>query len=74
MIGTGALYVSMGQIEEILLGLQDGGTGVIQIQKRLQIFKVVGGTHFFDAGIRQADTVFPGQLEHHFRLQRAFDV
>lgn len=74
VVSPSALDVGGGQVEEVLLGLQHGGTGVVEVEKRLQIGKLVGGAHLVHRRTRQLDAVTLGEREHHFGLERTLDM
>ena len=74
IVSPRALDVGGGQVEEVLLGLQHGSTGVVEVEEGLQIGKLVGGAHFLHRSVRQGDAVLAGEREHHFRLERTLDV
>lgn len=69
-----ALQVGPGQVVEILLGAQHVGTGVIQVEKLLQVIEGIGRTQGLDIGPGQGDLVAFGQGEQQLGLQRAFQV
>ena len=74
IVGNGPINIRAGQIIKILFSLQDSSTGVIQIQKRLQIGELVGGADCFHAVVWQRDLIAACQCKHHFRFQRTFDM
>ena len=63
------LEIGPGQIVEILLGYQYLRTGVVNIQERLQVAKVISTTNVLDTGIRKLDAISLGQLHHQLGLQ-----
>ena len=74
IVSPRALYISVGQVEEVLFGLQHGGAGVVEVEKGLQITELVSRSNGLDRLVGKCDAVALGQGEHHFRLQRAFDM
>jgi hypothetical protein len=73
-IGLGAQKVGPGHVKEILLGNQDSGSGVIQVQKGLQVGELIGGVQAGLIGIGQRNVIALGQLEDQVRFQRAFNM
>ena len=73
-IGDGAFHIGRGEIVKILLVEQHAHSGVVQIEKRLQVGKVIRGLQVIDGGIRQIDPVAPGDFEHQLGLETAFDM
>ncbi|MNT06628.1 hypothetical protein D3C72_1413050 [compost metagenome] len=74
VVGDGALDVVHGHVEEIFLGQQHAGAGVVDVQERLQVGKGVGGAQRLHAGVGQRHLVALGEPEDQFRLKRAFDM
>ncbi|MCY1225920.1 hypothetical protein D9M72_381320 [compost metagenome] len=74
VVGDGALDVVHGHVEEIFLGQQHAGAGVVDVQERLQVGKGVGGAQRLDAGVGQRHLVALRQPEDQFRFKRAFDM
>ena len=68
------LEIGPGHVEEVLLGLQHTGAGVIDIEKTLQVGEGIGRTQCLDIGIRQGNPVAPGQRKNQLRLKAALDM
>ena len=69
-----ALQIGERQIVEILLGEQHRHALVIDVEKILQVAKLVGCAHRFDRVVGQLDAVAARQREHQLRLEAALDV
>ena len=74
VVVSGPSEISQGQLIEVLLVPQHLHALVVQVEELLQIGKAVGRAQFVDGAVRDPDGVTSRQLEHHLRLQRAFDV
>ncbi len=48
--------------------------GVVEVEERLQVGKLVRGADFVDRGIGQGDRVLLREREHQLGLERALDV
>ena len=68
------LQIGIRQVEKILLVPQHRRALIINIQKRLQVVKLVGGAHFFHALIRNGNVIALRDLKHQFGLESAFNV
>ena len=68
------LQIGIRQIEKILLVPQHRRACIINIQKRLQVVKLVGGAHFFHALIRNGNVIALRDLKHQFGLESAFNM
>ena len=68
------LKIRAGQIVKIRLVQQYAGTGIINIQKRLQIVKIISLPYRIDIFIRNRYMVTLGDFKHQFRLKRPFDM
>ena len=73
-VGRGAFEVGAGHVEEVLLVQQHAGTGVVDVEKALQVAEGVGGAQRIDAGVAQRHAVALRELEDQLGLQRAFNV
>ncbi len=69
-----AQQVGPGQVEEILFLDQHVGALVVNIEKRLQVGKLVRGAYFVGTGKRDFDLVAPRQLEHQLGFEAALDM
>ena len=67
-----ALQICPGQVVIILLTLQHLHPRIINIEKRLQIVKLIGLPERSYIGIRQADLIAAGNFKHQLGLKRAF--
>ena len=74
IVRRGAAEVGEGEVVEVLLRLQHGGPGVIDVEEVLQVGEGVGRAHRLDVREGDLDPVAPGEGEHLLRLQRALDV
>ncbi len=59
---------------EIAAVAKDVAAGVVEVEERLEVGKMVGGTDRVDRRIRQLDPMLGREAEHHLGLQRALDV
>ena len=69
-----ALQIRPGQIVKIVLITQHVGTGIVEIEKRLQVREIVRGAQFDHTRMGERDAVLFRFRKHHLRLKRAFDV
>jgi GGDEF domain-containing protein len=74
MVGSGLFKIGHGHVIKILLVQQNAGTGVIHIQKTLQVAESIGAAQGLNVGIRQAQSIAFGQRKDQFRLERTFNV
>ena len=74
IVGVGALQIGESQIVEILLGEQHRHALIIDVEKVLQVAKLIGLAHRFDRVEAQLDTVPARQREHQLRLEASFNV
>jgi hypothetical protein len=74
VVGGGALQVSPGHVEEVLLLQQHAGAGVVDVQEALQVGEGIGLAQLLDAGVGNAHAVALREREDELGLQRAFDV
>ena len=74
IIFAAAQQVGAGQVVKILFVQQNGGGGIVNVEKRLQVVEIIGGAHFVHIGIGNADAVAPGDFKHKLRLERALDM
>ena len=74
IVFAATLKIRAGQIVKIRLVQQYAGTGIINIQKRLQIVKIISLPYRIDIFIRNRYVVALGDFKHQFRLERPFDV
>ena len=73
-VGGGSPQIGIHEVEEVLLGHQDGRTLVVDVEERLQIGELVCRTHLLDVRERQVDAVAGGEVKHHLRLEGPLDV
>ena len=66
--------VGAAQIVKILFMQQHAGTGVVDVEKALQVGEGVGAAQRFNAGVGQLHAIALGQGKDHLGLQRAFNV
>ena len=69
-----AAEVRHGHRIEVCLGQKHRGTGVVQVQKALQVRKRIGSAQRLHAGIAQGHAILLRQFKNQLRLQRAFNV
>ena len=69
VVGMGTGKIGARHVEEILLGAQHHGAGVVDVEETLQVVKNVGLPKRLHTGIRQSDAIAPCQREDHFGLQ-----
>ena len=74
ILGVAVLQIGPGEIEKILLGLQDSSPLVVKIQEGLQIVELIGGAQALDIGIWQRNPIAFGQGEQEFRLQGTLNM
>ena len=74
IVFTATLKIRTGQIVKIRLVQQYAGTGIINIQKRLQIVKIISLPYRIDIFIRNRYVVALGDFKHQLRLERPFDM
>ena len=74
VVGCGPGQIGPCHVVKVLLGLEHRGTGVIDVQKTLQVVELVGGTQTGYIRIRQGHLVSPGQIENHFWFERTLNV
>ncbi|MNI84312.1 hypothetical protein D3C73_1412040 [compost metagenome] len=72
--GSGPLQIRTRHVSEILLGLQDGHVGVVEVQERLQVSELVLFPEFLNVFVRQFDAVSFGQGKDQLWLESPFDV
>ena len=63
-----------GQVVKILLVEQDRRRSVVNIEEGLEVVKIVSTAHGVHIRIGNGNAVAPGDGEHQFRLERAFDM
>jgi hypothetical protein len=63
-----------GQLAEVTFVKQDLGAPVVEVQEGLKVGEVVGRANIPHGSVPEPYPVASGHLEHHLRLQRAFDV
>jgi hypothetical protein len=69
-----AIEIGGGKVAEIGLGLKHPGTGVIDVEKVLEVGEGIRRAHLFDRGVGDGDPVPLGQREHQLGLKAAFDM
>ena len=69
VVGMGARQIGRGHVVEVLFGEQHACTGVIDIEKRLQIGEGVRGAQLFHRAVGQRDAISLSQLKDQFRLE-----
>jgi hypothetical protein len=74
VVAAGPLQIRPRQVVEVLFLLQDSGARVVDLQKRLQVGKLVRRQGFLDGGVRQGHPVALAEREHQVGLERALDV
>jgi hypothetical protein len=74
ILGRGFLQVGPGQVVEIALVEKHLSAFVINVQKGLEIAKVVGSTYLFCGGVPKSDPVAFGYLEHQLGFQGTLDM
>jgi hypothetical protein len=74
VVGGGAAQVGRGHVVEVTLGAEHVAAGVIDVEERLQIGKVVGRAQGGNVRKRQLHPVALGEGEDVIRLERALDV
>ncbi len=74
ILGGAAFQVGPGKVVEILLSLQHSRPRIVEIQRRLQVLELIGGSHRIYRGIGKGNIVTLSQREHQFRLKRSLNV
>src|SRR4051812_47089730 len=74
VVGVGAFEIGPGKVIEILFRDQHGHPLVVEVEKILQVSKLIGITQRVHRRIGQADAVAARQCEHQLRLQAALDM
>jgi hypothetical protein len=73
-VRVGAREVRQRQLAEVLAGNEHGAGGVVDVEERLQVGKVVGGPHLLDRADRERDAVAGGQPDGQLRFERPLQV
>src|SRR5215210_4634133 len=73
-LGGGPSEIGPGQVVEVPLVEQYLGALVVEVQEQLQVGEVVSLANLPHRAVPEPYPIASGDLEHHFRLQRAFDV
>ena len=74
IVFAATLKIRAGQIVKIRFMQQYAGTGIINIQKRLQIVKIISLPYRIDIFIRNRYVVALGDFKHQLRLERPFNM
>ena len=74
IVGPRAGQVGPGQFVEIPLVEEHARALVIDIEEILETVEIIGRAQALDRVVGQGDTVARRQGEHHFGLERAFDM
>ena len=74
VVSRSAQQIGPRQVVKILLAQEHAGTGVINIQKTLQVAEGIRTAQRVNVGVRQRHAIAGGQRKNQLRLQRAFDV
>src|SRR5262249_44207505 len=74
VVGVRAREVGHREGVEVAPVAQNAAAGVVEIEERLEVGELVGGTDGVDGGVGQADAVFWRETEHHLGFERALDV
>jgi hypothetical protein len=70
----GPAEIGPGQEVKIVLVAQDIGARIVDIEKGLQIGKLVGAPQIVDTRVRQPYSMLRGQLKGKLGLERALDM
>ena len=74
IVGGDTLEISVRQVMEVRLGLQDGHALIVDVEKVLQVGELIGGADFLQRLEGDVDLVAGGELHELFRLKAAFQV
>ena len=74
IVGARPLQIGPGQIIEILFRDQHGHALIIDVEKILQVRKLIGLAQRLDRRIGQRNAIATRQRKHQFRLEAALDM
>src|SRR3546814_1610033 len=68
------LAIGGGQVGEILFGMEDAHSLIIDVEKILEVREGIGGAHLLHRSEGDGDLVALRELEHQFGFERPFDL
>src|SRR3546814_2310461 len=68
------LAIGGGQVGEILFGMEDAHSLIIDVEKILEVREGIGGAHLLHRSEGDGDMVTLRELEHQFGFERTFDM